>query len=185
MNLPNDKTELEIVSDPYHERYGQHLSAEDVNELVKPADETLDQVHEWLQDYGIDGSQLQYSDARDWISVTLSVKDVERLLSTKYSVFRQSDGTRLVRTPQWSLPQHLHEHIETIQPTNSFFRPKPKRSTLKTVQTTGLDQYMRVNTLDPSSKATVEQVCNVSAVTPACLRTLYGKYSFSVILYRN
>jgi tripeptidyl-peptidase-1 len=185
LNLPNDKTELEIVSDPFHERYGQHLSAEDVNELVKPADETLDQVHEWLQDYGIDESQLQYSNARDWISVTLSVKDVERLLDTKYSVFRHTDGTRLVRTPRWSLPQHLHEHIETIQPTNSFFRPKPKRSTLKNVQTTGLDQYMRVNTLDPSSKVTIEQVCNVSAVTPACLRTLYGKYSFSAILYRN
>ncbi len=177
MHLPNGKTDSKIVSDPFHERYGQHLSADEVNELVKPADETLDQVHEWLQDCGVNGSQLEYSNARDWIKLTLPVKDVERLLDTKYSVYRHNDGTHLVRTPQWSLPLHLHKHIETIQPTNSFFQPKPKRSTLKTVQMAGLEQYISGGKFEPSSKATVDQACNVTAVTPACLRTLYGQYN--------
>lgn len=177
MNLSSYKTNLKIVSDPFHERYGQHLSAEEVNELVKPSNETLDQVHEWLDDCGVDASQLEYSNARDWIKVTLPVENVEKLLDTKYSVFKHSDGMHLVRTPQWSLPLHLHEHIETIQPTNSFFQPKPKRSTLKTVQIAGLDQYVG-GSVDPSNKATVAQACNVTAVTPACLRTLYGRYNF-------
>jgi len=178
LNLSNHKTNLGIVSDPFHERYGQHLSADEVNELVKPADETLDQVHDWLHDCGVDGSQLEYSNAKDWIKVTLPVKDVERLLDTKYSIFKHNDGAYIVRTSQWSLPLHLHEHIETIQPTNSFFQPKPKRTTLKTVKVAGLDQNMIDEGAHPSSnKATVAQVCNVTAVTPTCLRTLYGESS--------
>jgi tripeptidyl-peptidase-1 len=148
-----------------------------VNELVKPKDETLDRVHEWLRDCGVDGSQLEYSNAKDWIKITLPVEDVERLLDTKYAIFRHDDGTHIVRTSQWSLPQHLHEHIETIQPTNSFFQPKPRRTTLKTVEMVGLDQYMSGATVDPPNKATVAQACNVTAVNSTCLRTLYGALS--------
>jgi len=163
-----------LVSDPSHDRYGQHLSESDVNELVRPTDETLEQVHEWLRDNGIEETQLDYSSAKDWIKVTLSVGSIERLLDTKYSIFKHEDGSHLVRAATWSLPQHLHEHIQTIQPTNSFFKPRPKRSTLKTVPFDSNDQYL-VGTLDPSTRMTVQEACNVTAVTPTCLRTLYGK----------
>lgn len=168
------KTNLKVVSDPFHERYGQHLSREQVNELVKPSDETFDQVHEWLHECGLESSQFEYSGAKDWIKVTLPVSDVERLLDTKYSVYRHNDGSHLVRTSEWSLPLHLHDHIETIQPTNSFFQPKPKRSTLKTVQMSGLEHYLSSEVVSPSNKATVADACNITAVTPTCLRTLYG-----------
>lgn len=166
------------VSDPSHERYGQHLSSEEVDELVKPTDETFDQVHEWLDDCGVDSSQLEYSSAKDWIKVTLRVKDIERLLDTKYSVFKHKDGSHLIRTPQWSLPIHLHGHIDTIQPTNSFFQPKPKRSTLKTAEVAGLEQYLSGDPVSPVSKATVAEACNITAVTPTCLRTLYGTIDY-------
>ena len=146
-----------------------------MNELVKPTAETFDRVHEWLDDCGVHSSQLEYSSAKDWIKVTLAVKDIERLLDTKYSVYRHNDGSHLIRTHKWSLPMHLHEHIETIQPTNSFFQPKPKRSTLKTVQMAGLEQYISGEPVSPGNKATVAEACNVTAVTPACLRTLYGQ----------
>jgi tripeptidyl-peptidase-1 len=146
-----------------------------VNELVKPTAETLDQVHEWLDDCGVHSSQLEYSSANDWIKVTLPVKDIERLLDTKFSVYRHNDGSHIVRTPKWSLPMHLHEHIETIQPTNSFFQPKPKRSTLKTGEMVGLEEYLSGESVSPVNKATVAEVCNITAVTSACLRTLYGR----------
>lgn len=51
------------VSDPDHIRYGQHLSFDEVNDLVKPADKTLDSVHEWLSDNGV--SVHEYSPAKD------------------------------------------------------------------------------------------------------------------------
>lgn len=112
------------VSDPDHTRYGQHLSFEEVNDLVKPADKTLDSVHEWLSDNGI--SIHEYSPAKDWINVYIDVESAERLLDTKYSVFKHEDGSQLVRTSEWSLPTHLHEMIDTIQPTTSFLRSKPQ-----------------------------------------------------------
>ncbi|KAF4541636.1 Peptidase S8/S53 subtilisin/kexin/sedolisin [Lasiodiplodia theobromae] len=52
---------LRQMSDPDHHRYGQHLSAEDVNELVKPSDEALELVHEWLADNGVDVAGLRSS----------------------------------------------------------------------------------------------------------------------------
>jgi tripeptidyl-peptidase-1 len=167
------------VSDPAHPRYGQHLTADDISELVKPTNETIAQVQSWLLENNIPEDRLEYSPAKDWIKVTLPVKSIELLLDTKYSVFKHEDGSHLVRTPQWSLPAHLHDHIETIQPTNSFFRPRSKRSTLKRVPLdSGADQ-LHMTLVDSPSEARVQQACNASAVTPLCLRTLYGKSHIS------
>ena len=147
----------------------------------------MDLVHDWLQDNGIDHAQLEYNQAKDWIKLSLPVSAVEKLLDTKYSVFEHEDGDRIVRAPQWSLPQHLHEHIDAIQPTNSFFRPLGRRRALKTVvpmeeiaKTTPADQdaeYAAVNAIAATPDSTdisVAKACNTSAVTPLCLRTLYG-----------
>jgi len=154
-----------------------------VNELVKPADNTLELVHEWLLDHGIERHMLEYSPARDWIKVSLPVKSVELLLDTKYSVFRHKDGEYAVRAPNWSLPRHLHDHIETIQPTTAFLRPKEKKRTpafkkrATTLKETG-DASVSLSDIalaqNPPSGASVAQVCNISNVTPLCLRTLYG-----------
>lgn len=108
------------VSDPSHARYGQYLSAADINKLVVPAEDTVDLVQAWLRDHDIATSSL--SAAKDWIFVTVPVAKVEQLLQTEYSVYRHLDGSTLVRAPEWSLPEHLHEHIDVVQPTNSFFR---------------------------------------------------------------
>lgn len=160
--------QLYEVSDPDHHKYGQHLKAQDVHKLLKPANETLDLVHEWLAEYGLDESRLGYTPARDWITVTLPVADVEEMLDTKYAVYRHDDGSELVRTPEWSLPLHLHDHIDTIQPTNSWFRIKPNAYALK-VETLE-DQKP---TLKMYTNASVSDVCVWNAVTPTCLRTLY------------
>jgi len=42
------------VSDPDHERYGAHLSKEEVEALVAPHQESVDLVDEWLQSHGIE-----------------------------------------------------------------------------------------------------------------------------------
>jgi len=70
------------VSDLEQLRYGQYLSADEVHELLKPSNDTLDLVHNWLFEHDIDASQLEYSPAQDWIKVTLPVETVERILDT-------------------------------------------------------------------------------------------------------
>lgn len=165
-NFAELERHLYEVSDPDHQRYGKHLSAAEVNELVKPTNETLDLVHEWLEDNGI--SPSGYSSAKDWITVTLPVSAIERLLDTEYHVFEHKDGGVVARAPKWSLPLHLHEHVDTIQPTNSFFRARAEK----------FDHVEAPIYIDPKytppSNETLNAVCNVSSVTPECFQTLYS-----------
>ena len=159
-----------------------------MNELIKPSDDTLDLVHEWLYDNGIEDSHLSYNKAKDWIKLSLPVNAVEKLLDTKYSIFEHEDGDRVIRAPEWSLPAHLHEHIETIQPTNSFFRPAGRRKMFKTLMPIseigagGEQDFAAVNAIaatPDSVDVAVPKACNTSAVTPLCLRTFYGTKGYT------
>jgi len=155
------------VSDPDHERYGQHLPIEEVHELVKPSENTLDLVHEWLLLNGV--NQLDYSPAKDWINVYVDVESAERLLDTEYSVFLHEDGTQLVRTTSWSLPIHLHELVDTIQPTTSFMRTKGHSTDF----ILGDNKWTPPGYKAPSDK-TIAKVCNIASVTLECFNQLYG-----------
>lgn len=166
--------QLALVSDVSHARYGHHLSVEQVNALVAPKDESFDLVHEWLASFGIEPAHLTYSAAKDWIKVTLPASTVEELLATKYHVFEHEDGTRLVRTPQWSLPKHLHEHIDMISPTNSFFRARPQ----STLAMQASSRFPLSAFPQPATSPYAAAVCNTSGITPLCLRTLYNTLNY-------
>ncbi|KAI0514963.1 tripeptidyl-peptidase 1 precursor [Xylaria bambusicola] len=165
-NFAELERQLYEVSDPDHPNYGQHLSSDEVEELVKPTKETTELVHEWLSDNGIVAS---YNSAKDWITVDLPVSKLESLLDTEYHIFEHKDGAKVARAPSWSLPAHLHDHIDTIQPTNSFFRARNQAS----------DAFVDVGILaDPNLKhyptnSGIGAVCNTSSVTPQCFETLY------------
>ncbi|OTB02283.1 hypothetical protein M426DRAFT_322859 [Hypoxylon sp. CI-4A] len=165
-NFAELERHLYEVSDPDHQRYGQHLSADEVRELVKPTDETLDLVHEWLESNGVTPSG--YSSAKDWITVSLPVKEVERLLDTEYHIYEHKDGGVVARAPKWSLPLHLHDRIDTIQPTNSFFRAHPEKFDHVDAPVYHDPQYTR------PSNGSLDAVCDVDSVTPECFQTLYS-----------
>jgi tripeptidyl-peptidase-1 len=167
------------VSDPDHPRYGQHLTSDEVNTLIKPTEETSLLVHDWLADYGIHGDHLSYSATGDWIRCNISVRDAEQLLGTSYSTYQHNtDGSLMIRTPEWSLPHNLHAHVSTIQPTNSFMRANPRRSTLK-FPTKVKSSNIQDNPAPLAKNATVAQACSGSLVTPGCLRTLYGTINYT------
>jgi tripeptidyl-peptidase I len=170
-------TMLVKVSDPFHHRYGQHLSKAEVDELVKPSEEALELVHEWLLDHDVEQWELQYSAAKDFIKLSLPVAEVERLLDTKYSVFEHIDGTRLVRTPEYSLPIHLHEHVSVITPTNQFLKSDPMSRDLRIK--VDFESYPLPSLVPEPSNASVAAVCNFSLVTPTCLRTIYGTLNYT------
>lgn len=150
------------------------MGIDEINDLVRPSQDTTDLVHDWLRDSGVDSLFLEYSPAGDWISVSLPVASVEALLQTEYSVFKhKQDGSYLVRAPEWSLPMHLHDHIETIQPTNSFLRTK-KQSTDSKPAIGGAAIAKFPVSADPS----VAAACNTTLVTPQCLRTFYGTIDY-------
>lgn len=108
------------ASDPSHPGYGQYLSAGEIQKLIAPSDETIEMVSTWLTEHDIIAASL--SPSKDWITANVPVRKVESLLNTTYSVYQHRDGSTLIRAPDWSLPQNLHDRIDLIQPTNSFFR---------------------------------------------------------------
>lgn len=155
------------VSDPSHSRYGQHLTHEEVNALVAPKDEALDQVHEWLQSNGI--SNFDYSPSKDWINIKISVEDAEKLLDAEYSLYAHEDGTELARTTRWSLPSHLHKHIDTVQPTTSFMRTKV-RSTFTDPPAVNLSQVYQPPGYIPPTDPVIAKACSINGTTPTCCK---------------
>ena len=163
------------ASHPAHAKFGQHLTAEDVHDFIKPAQHASDAVHEWLYEHGILADEISYTPAKDWIKINLPVDKVEQLLETTYHTYISDDGRTAVRTSEWSLPQHLHDFVSTIQPTNSFFGPRAQARMEKRVSEAIMDSEDLADYYPPPPDAsTVAAVCNTTWVTPTCLRTLYG-----------
>lgn len=70
------------ISDPDHERYGQHLSKEEVEALVSPHDESLQSVEAWLASFGFEDKDIKRSSAKDWVTVRVPVGIAEKMLDT-------------------------------------------------------------------------------------------------------
>jgi tripeptidyl-peptidase-1 len=107
--------------------------------------------------------------AKDWINIYIPVHSAERLLDTEYSVYQHKDDSYLVRTPKWSLTLHLHDLIDTIQPTNSFMRSTPQSTDWIQFH----DKWVPPG-YKPLTKDTIAKVCNTASVTLDCFNELYG-----------
>lgn len=153
------------ASDPFHARYGQHLTKAEVDELVKPSAESLEAVQDWLSEHDI--NNIDFSSSRDTIKFALPLSEAEDLLNTEYVIYEHTDGTRLVRTTEYSLPINLHEHIAIITPTNQFLRSDPRGKKHRT----GGAPVPYSLPAEPTV-GSVDAVCNFSLVTPTCLRTI-------------
>lgn len=193
------KNKQNTVSSPSHPRYGNHLSKEEVLALIRPEHESLILVKEWLAENGIGEDVLGLSPSQDWISATLPISHVETLLSTEYHVFRGQGGHEdaevfAIRALEWSLPEHLHDHVDCIQPTTSFFgatttdplgRQKANQDPASqhlanNARSPRSATDTRTTTLVSPRSQDAQQLCNVSDITPACLRTLYGTIDYEV-----
>lgn len=152
----------------------------------------------WLQEHGI--FQFNYTPGSDWIKASVPVRQAETLLHSKFYQFvHDDDGNTLVRTLEWSIPGHLRDHIDVIQPTNSFFQtvpqdryggiPKPQwdlDGRLPTYEELMEEDLIERGHLDvPALKdlpahPTVDQACNRLAVSSLCLRVMYGTLDYEV-----
>ena len=185
------------MSTPKHKRYGQHLTREEISALVAPSEKSRTVVEDWLDDHGI--AAFTYNHAQDWIFLELSVEKVNKLLHADYQIYRHIEDNEIkVRALGWSLPRHLHDVIDTVQPTNSFFRPKRAELQLQSraQSDSGHDSieesyddlvaedlrkkpHIQVAKADDlPAHPTIAQACNKFAVSPLCLRLLYGTLDY-------
>ena len=90
------------------------------------------------------------------------------------------DGDYLVRTTSYSLPVHLHEHIDVIQPTNIFARFKPKKSNV--VWLGNAPDQLEVS--EAASSTGVSASCN-QTITIQCLQQIYNTKGYEPSAKKN
>ncbi len=97
----------------------------------------------------------------------------------EYHVWAHSDGDTIIRTTTYSLPEHLHEHIELVQPTTLFANLRAMRTTFKfdkEVSTTVAANPPPIN-VPTASGGHVNASCNFT-VTVTCLQELYNAVGY-------
>ncbi|RPD64171.1 subtilisin-like protein [Lentinus tigrinus ALCF2SS1-7] len=175
-------TALYEVSDPAHERYGQHLSKEDVAALVAPHPDSVNLVEAWLLAHGLDTSSTHRSSSGDFITIRVSVAQAEKMLGTQYQVFRHGKSDDyVIRTMNYSLPSVLHEHVAVVAPTTYFGTMKSMKATSfiqEDAPTIENDADFAHLLKGPGSLATVPSSCSTT-ITPACLRALYNTVNYT------
>ncbi|KAH9022342.1 Pro-kumamolisin, activation domain-containing protein [Lactarius pseudohatsudake] len=158
------------VSDPKHPRYGAHLSKEQVAELVRPHQDTLELVTSWLAHHGVRPSSISTTHGGAWLTVSnVLVSQANEMLGASYQLYRHSKvNDTIIRTVSYALPEVLHAHIQAVAPTTYFastrtLRETPRRRSVKAAAT-----------LAASGKpVTVLSSRDDEMVTPSELRWLY------------
>ncbi|KAF9534130.1 tripeptidyl peptidase A [Crepidotus variabilis] len=165
------------VSDPDHPRYGHYLSKGEVDELVSPDEESLGSVNAWLYNLGFKETDIERSSSRDWIVLTMPVSKAEKMLNTKYYVWKHSESEEyIIRSTSYSLPSYLSRHIDVVQPTTMFTSTKNHRSTIHSFRPDDTKQKAPAQasktTSSPTSTA-IDPSCS-QTITVSCLKQLYN-----------
>ncbi|KAK6839735.1 hypothetical protein PG995_007006 [Apiospora arundinis] len=120
-NLHRGEDFLKAVSYPESAEYGQHWHPSKVIETFAPTQESVDVVTKWLVDEGLSPNRIQLSKGRNWLDFNATVGELEKLLKTKYFMYRHSrHGKYHLACDQYHVPNHLAEHIDIITPTVHF-----------------------------------------------------------------
>ncbi|KAK5119268.1 hypothetical protein LTR85_007882 [Meristemomyces frigidus] len=170
-NLEHGDRWLMEVSDPASERYGKHWTAQEVKDAFKPSHETVKTVHDWLHNAGIHSSRHKLSEGLNWLEFDASVREAESLFRTTYHFFEHGlSATKHVACDNYSLPAHVTPHVDFVTP-GVHFDSKTKPDTDLYLDANG-SKIEKRRVMGPSSPWAGE-ICNVSFVTPQCLRLLY------------
>ena len=88
-----------------------------VERLVAPRPESVQLVTEWLTSSGVNATTSSASG--DMIAIRVPVERANALLGANFTTYIHEDtNTTVIRTLSYSLPAHLHEHIDFVYPTN-------------------------------------------------------------------
>nr|ABB73029.1 family S53 protease [Phanerodontia chrysosporium] len=153
---------LYAVSTPGSASYGEHLSKEEVEKFVAPTAQSSEAVNAWLEQVGLNATTV--SPAGDWLSVTIPVSKANEIFDADFAVYTHfATGKQAIRTMSYSIPASLEGHLDFVHPTISFPSPNPIRPVIST-PLGGLEG----RAIEPLAS------CSTSAVTPACIESLYG-----------
>ncbi|VDC02574.1 unnamed protein product [Peniophora sp. CBMAI 1063] len=178
-NFAELERHLYEISDPDHERYGAHLSKEEVEELIAPHPDSLAIVNDWLISHGIPNEECSRSPAQDWVGVNVPVALAEKMLDTEFHSWRHvENGDVIIRTTGYSLPEDIYAHIELVHPTTYFSTSRAQKTTFllsDEIPASPPSNAPRIKI--PGSDVTVNPSCN-STITVDCIKELYNAVGF-------
>ena len=148
------------VSTPGHKRYSQLLKRHELQELIKPSDDTRNGVKSWLLGSGIEF--LDIASRGDWIIFKANVSQAEQMMHTRFYIFHNArNGLETIRTLEYSIPEEVKQHVNLIHPTTRFGE----------VQRQG--RAFARNSLHKRAEPGRSTTSCDDLMTPSCLRSLY------------
>lgn len=104
------------VSSPGSDRYGKHLSKDEVAAFVRPSDRSNFLVKEWLTSHNLHATSVSLTG--DWLDVSIPVTKANELLNANFNVFKHREsGQQTIRTLSYAIPTVLKDHISLVHPT--------------------------------------------------------------------
>ncbi len=171
---------LQQTSDPSHELYGRHLSADEVSSYLQPHKRTVDEVELWLREAGveIDETLAKRSASMDTFTVNVPVWKARELLNADLGVYQHKrTGTLAVRSPKYSVPEHVADHLDYVGPLTLFTEPRTHSNDVANIKVLIEDEDEHDFRSAAAKKGKLDNgqpaVCNTSVVTSECLRTFY------------
>ncbi|KAI2786276.1 Tripeptidyl-peptidase sed4 [Penicillium oxalicum] len=154
-----DKLEAKLaeVSTPGKGSYGKWLSKDDIDTHFPVVDDAP--VMKWLKSAGITNV------ARDGavVSFSGSVDKINKLLDTSFAYYKNGDSVKL-RTAEYSIPDHLTDHIDVISPTVYF--GKTRSAAPAPIMSHHIEARKTITT-------EVDASCQ-KVITPSCLKQMYN-----------
>jgi tripeptidyl-peptidase-1 len=116
-NVGRLQEELLAVSTPSSPRYGQHLSNEQVHELVAPKADDVAAVLAHLESFGVQG--VKATPNADIITAQVPVSLAEQILATKYEAIQHSGTNKTVHRALggYRLPHSVASAVDFVSPT--------------------------------------------------------------------
>lgn len=149
--------------------------------LVKPRPETVGLVQSWLDHYDV--QPISESTNGDFVTLRVTVEQAERMLGTKYNVYRHDlTSEYIVRTMGYSIPRDVHGHVDVVTPTTYFGTMRSMKATHflspnANIIQDDIDFQKDIHKL--GNLASVPASCG-RTITPSCLRSLYNTASYTV-----
>lgn len=77
----------------------------------------MDAVYDWLTSAGVNRARLGLSANKQWVSVDMTVSELEDLLRTEYYHYEHGPtGKKTVACDEYHVPAHIQEHVDYITP---------------------------------------------------------------------
>jgi tripeptidyl-peptidase-1 len=129
----------------------------------------MEEVKEWLKWHGIEDEATTTTD-HGAIIIDIPVSVAETMLNTTFHVFVHTDtDEKIIRTLEYSLPRHLHDHINLVSPTTYF-------GTTRSMKVTSF--LSGRPSISLGSDVTPPNSCE-NTITPTCLKDLYNTVAYT------